>query len=70
MKRWNGWGDETVEYLIPPALESLVQTQIGLGIPPQDIPFARVVASVPPSRLPTYPLISYDAAERVRHARG
>lgn len=70
MKRWNGWGDETVQVGLPASAAAYLAEKIGLGIAYPDAPFERVVASVPPSRLVTHPLITTDPAERVRHARG
>jgi len=70
MKRWNGWGDDTIDYPLPPAAARFLEAQVGPGSPPRDASLEEVVASVPPSRLPAHPLVSTDAATRVRHARG
>ena len=70
MRRWNGWGDESRHYHVSPSIESLLVQMIGPATPPRDVTLAEVVASVPPSRLPDHPLVSTEAAERVRHARG
>ena len=70
MRRWNGWGDDSVIYPVPPsALPHLVEW-VGEGNPPRDASFEEVVRAVPATGLPDHPLISTDAAERVRHARG
>ncbi|HYF66002.1 MAG TPA: FAD-binding oxidoreductase [Herpetosiphonaceae bacterium] len=70
MRRWNGWGDETRHYHVSPSIETLLGQLVGPATPPRDATLAEVVASVPPTRLPDHPLVSADAAERVRHARG
>jgi alkyldihydroxyacetonephosphate synthase len=70
MRRWNGWGDDTVTYTLTASAVRLLAEQIGPGIPPRDATLAEVVARVPPSRLPHHPLISTDPVDRVRHARG
>jgi alkyldihydroxyacetonephosphate synthase len=70
MQRWNGWGDETLTYPLPASVVELMTNLLGLGMPPRDASLADVVAHVPASRLPVHPLISIDAADRVRHARG
>jgi alkyldihydroxyacetonephosphate synthase len=70
MRRWNGWGDERVTYALPALAGRFLEERVGLGTPPQDADLAAVVAAVPPARLPSHPLISEDAEERVRHARG
>ena len=70
MRRWNGWGDDTVTYPLPePALRYLTAL-VGPGQRPRDATLAEVVGTVPESRLPPHPLISTDPVERVYHARG
>ncbi len=70
MKRWNGWGDETVTYPLNQVARRLLEQLVGSGTPPKDITLEEVVAGVPASRLPAHPLVSDDPIERVRHARG
>ncbi len=69
-KRWNGWGDESVEFSLEPHAVQFLAAQIGRGIKPQDASFEQVCALVPASCLPAHPLIQVDAATRVRHALG
>ena len=70
MRRWNGWGDDTIDYPLPASAERYLERLVGRGTPPRDATLAEVVAAAPPSRLPAHPLVSTDAVERVRHARG
>jgi alkyldihydroxyacetonephosphate synthase len=70
MRRWNGWGDDTVTYPLPPTATEILAALVGPGTPPWDAALDAVVAGVPSTRLPAHPLISTDALERVRHARG
>lgn len=70
MRRWNGWGDDTVTYAVQPTALALLERQIGAGTPPKDIAFADAAAQVPTSRLTAHPLIQTDAPDRLRHARG
>src|SRR6266581_3289018 len=70
MRRWNGWGEETITFPLAPAPAAFLKDVIDPGIPTHDAALEEVIAQVPPSRLPTYSLISVDPAERVRHARG
>jgi alkyldihydroxyacetonephosphate synthase len=70
MRRWNGWGDEGTTVPVPPGVAALLAGALGAGRPAGDAAFEEVRARVPPSRLPAHPLISTDAALRVRHARG
>lgn len=70
MRRWNGWGDDTIHYPVPARAAVFLQAALGPSTPPQDKPFADVLASMPTSILPEHRLVTDDAAERLRHARG
>jgi alkyldihydroxyacetonephosphate synthase len=70
MRRWNGWGDDTVIYPIPVSAAGFLGKLVGPSAPPHDISFEKVMSGVPASRLPPHPLVSTDPGERVRHARG
>ncbi len=70
MRRWNGWGDELVTYTLHDGPRRYLEAKIGPGTRPQDAAFEELVAGVPATRLPTHPLVSEDAPDRVRHARG
>ncbi len=70
MRRWNGWGEETISSPLSPAAAAFIKDVIGAGTPSRDATLEEVIARVPPSRLPAHPLTSTDPAERVRHARG
>jgi alkyldihydroxyacetonephosphate synthase len=70
MRRWNGWGDDGVAYTIQPRTMDLIGRKVGTSPAPSDVHFADIVAQVTPSRLAPHPLISTDAAIRVRHTRG
>jgi alkyldihydroxyacetonephosphate synthase len=70
MKRWNGWGEETISTPLSAAATAYLQHIIGTGTPPCDATLEEVIARVPASRLPPHPLISDDPMERTLHARG
>ncbi len=70
MRRWNGWGDSTVDYPLPKKGPAFLQEHVGTGKPTRDSSFEEVVASVPPSRLTPHPMISDDPELRLCHARG
>ncbi len=70
MRRWNGWGDETTHYPLHHPAARLIEAWVGEPTPPHDASFVDVVKAVPVSHLPDHPLISTEAAERARHARG
>ena len=70
MRRWNGWGDDTVTYPLHEGPRQFLEGLVGPGTPPRDATLEEVVATVPPSRLPPHKLVSDDPVARVRHARG
>src|SRR2546428_3500920 len=70
MKRWNGWGEETINAPLSAAATTFLQRIVGVGTPSRDATLAEVVARVPPTRLPPHPLIADAPVERIYHARG
>ena len=70
VRRWNGWGDESIRTTIPKEALTHLEGVVGKGRTVPDASLADVVAAVPPGRLPAHPLVSDDAEDRVRHARG
>ena len=70
MRRWNGWGDDSNSYPVKPAAREFIERMLGPGASLPEASLDSVLAQVPPSRLPEHPLVSTDALERVRHARG
>jgi alkyldihydroxyacetonephosphate synthase len=71
MKRWNGWGDEEIEYPLPPTALAFLGNVLGAPRTGPTTPWPVALAGVPPSRLRAeHPLVSTDPAWRLRHARG
>src|SRR2546426_6587241 len=70
MKRWNGWGDDSIIPHLSMASTHFLRQKIGVGTPSCDASFEEVLERVPASRLPTHPLITTDPRERLLHARG
>jgi alkyldihydroxyacetonephosphate synthase len=70
MKRWNGWGDETISMDLPPQGQRMLRDLIGQGRVLKDYPLEQFINRIPNSRLPKHPLISSDAKLRLDHAHG
>ncbi|MFH1349903.1 MAG: FAD-binding oxidoreductase [Pseudomonadota bacterium] len=70
MRRWNGWGDETVTYPLPENAKQFLIEKIGETRPFTDVIFGDVLKKAPHSRLSSHPLVSTNPEARVRHARG
>ena len=56
MRRWNGWGDDTISLHLPGSAAHFLEQRLGPGKPPRDATLAQVVKQVPESRLPEHPL--------------
>ncbi|MFL1405056.1 FAD-binding oxidoreductase [Marinobacter sp. M1N3S26] len=70
MRRWNGWGDDSIQPQLPKNGLTFLQDRIGTAARLPEALLEDVIAKVPPSRLPDHPLISKDPETRIRHARG
>ncbi len=51
MRRWNGWGDESIHATIDEGARGFLEQALGLGAPPQDASLAAALAQLPASRL-------------------
>ena len=70
MRRWNGWGEEEIDYPLPNAARQYIVGHIGEGTARPDAEMKDVAASVPKSRLWNHASITTDVDSRIRHARG
>ncbi|MGZ3184636.1 MAG: FAD-binding oxidoreductase [Telluria sp.] len=70
MRRWNGWGEEAVEFALHGEALDFLRARIGAGTAVADAAFDAVCAAVPASRLPPHRLIDPAPAARVTHALG
>lgn len=72
VRRWNGWGDETVEVALGDEALGFLAERVGPGTPPRDAVLAAACAQVDaqPSRLPPHPLVSTRAEDRLRASFG
>jgi alkyldihydroxyacetonephosphate synthase len=75
MRRWNGWGDESVAYPLHEWALAFLAARIGTGTPFADAPFDAACATLAPSRLSSAALpagvhVATDAPTRLRHALG
>ena len=70
MRRWNGWGDDTITHPLHGGARRFLEDAVGPGIPVSDVSLEEVARRVPASRLPAHPLVHEEAANRVRHTRG
>ena len=70
MRRWNGWGDESVRATLAPEALAFLREAVGT---PQTVPDATLVAvcaGIPDSRLPPHPLVDTAPEARLRSSLG
>jgi alkyldihydroxyacetonephosphate synthase len=74
MRRWNGWGDDTIEFALNEDALAFLAQRIGAGKPVADAAFEQACAQIAASRLPRDPsadrLIDTRAETRLRNALG
>lgn len=70
MRRWNGWGDDAIQFDLGADAPAFLRERIGPGAALADATFGQACASVPPSRLPPHRLVDGGAEARVLHAHG
>jgi alkyldihydroxyacetonephosphate synthase len=69
-RRWNGWGDESVDAPLAPRTQALLERALGAGRPRPDAALGDAVAASPPPRLSGGRGLDVSAEARLRHARG
>jgi alkyldihydroxyacetonephosphate synthase len=70
MRRWNGWGDDSIEVALGREALDFLCARVGPGTPPVDAAFEEACAGLSPSRLPPHPLVDTAPATRLAHALG
>ncbi|HKP52937.1 MAG TPA: FAD-binding oxidoreductase [Chloroflexia bacterium] len=70
MRRWNGWGLDTINYPLTREALAFLEARLGTGARLKDTELEDVLRAVPSSRLPAHPLVDSSPVERLMHARG
>jgi len=70
MRRWNGWGDDSIEFAVNAEALGFLKERIGGGILQHHASKNSIVATVPTSRLKPHPLIETNAEVRMLHSLG
>lgn len=72
MRRWNGWGDDSINVELNPLAEAFLAELLGPGTPQAEVDLLSLTASIEPSRFNTEipSLITTQVDERVKHALG
>lgn len=69
-RRWNGWGDDAIDFALSEDAIGFLRERIGPGMSPEDATLEQACQGMPPSRLPAHPLIDASPALRLRHGFG
>ncbi|MGO4376869.1 FAD-binding oxidoreductase [Pseudoduganella sp. RAF53_2] len=70
MRRWNGWGDDTIDFPLHADALAFLAQRVGAGQPVQDASFEQACATLPPPRLAPHRLIDTRPETRLRNALG
>ena len=70
MRRWNGWGDDTITYPVSSSAVSFINHHLGIASRQEDMSLQESLTHLPKSKLPRHALISTEALDRLLHARG
>ena len=70
MKRWNGWGDDAIDFALGDAALAFLRERLGPGAAPNDASHRQACAGIAASRLPAHPLVDISAPIRLANALG
>jgi alkyldihydroxyacetonephosphate synthase len=70
VRRWNGWGDESIQFELPPKGLALLKQRIGDATARPDYPLNEFLERMPAPRLPRHPLVTADPRHRIECAHG
>ena len=70
MKRIQGWGNIQTDYPVPDPAKDYLASVVGQPLDLKNASIESLINKVPPSQLPSHPLIITNPEDRLRHARG
>lgn len=70
MRRWNGWGDETVSLSLPESARRFLADRLGESRPLPAAEFSEITARLAPAAPAPQTGISVSPEDRLRHTRG
>ena len=69
-RRWNGWGDDTIEFALNPDALAFLRARIGPPTAPRDASLDEACREIPASRLPPHALVDITPETRLRNGLG
>ncbi len=70
MKRWNGWGDDAIDFALGDDALVFLQERLGTGGKMSDATHRQACEQLAPTRLPWHPLVDISAPVRLANALG
>ena len=70
MKRWNGWGDDAIDFALGDDALAFLQQRLGPGGKMTDATLRDACEQLPPTRLPWHPLVDISPPVRLANALG
>ncbi|WP_426107005.1 FAD-binding oxidoreductase [Massilia sp. TSP1-1-2] len=70
MKRWNGWGDDAIDFALGGDALAFLHERLGPGGKMTDATLRQACDQLAPTRLPWHPLVDISPPVRVAHALG
>jgi alkyldihydroxyacetonephosphate synthase len=70
MRRWNGWGDNSIEIALPEKGVETLKSLVGEGLRREDFPLEKILEKIPASNIPPHSLVLTESAARLHHAHG
>jgi alkyldihydroxyacetonephosphate synthase len=70
MKRWNGWGDDAIEFALGDDALAFLGERLGAGVKISDATQRQACDQLQPTRLPWHPLVDISPPVRLANALG
>ena len=70
MKRWNGWGDDAIDFALGDEALAFLQERLGSGVPSSDATLREACDQLAGTRLPWHPLVDISPPVRLANALG
>ncbi|MEJ7805281.1 MAG: FAD-binding oxidoreductase [Telluria sp.] len=70
MKRWNGWGDDSIDFALGDEALAFLQERLGPGGKMSDATLRQACDQLSPTRLPSHPLVDTSPPVRLANALG
>ena len=70
MKRWNGWGDDAIDFALGEGALAFLRERLGSGGTMDDATLQQACDQLAPTRLPWHPLVDISAPVRLANAHG